>query len=138
MKLENGEQLRHMNAKVYDGYNIELLNEETCELAIIRHGIVFKSYKSICAVYDYKNDILYLLPRYDFSLTTIRQLKAFCDDYTNVYYNSIKDLRAIESGKDESDNIKYMSGYKVGWQLHYYQAILAIAYYERLIGYQVE
>lgn len=120
MRLENGEQLRHMNATIYDGYNIELLNEDSCEVKYIRHGIVFKSYSSICAVYDYKNDVLYLLPRYDYSVTTIRQLKAFCDDYTNIFYTCIKDLRDIESGKVECDDIKYMSGYKIGWGLHYY------------------
>lgn len=121
MQLENKERFRNMNAYLYDGFNIDLRNEKTGQVYIIpRHAIVFKSYSSICAVFDCDEKILYLLPRWDYSVTTLKQLNKFVNEYTNMHYPGVKYLRDIESGKQIDHDIIFVSGYKDGSQVKRY------------------
>lgn len=60
----------------------------------IIHGKALKSYGSIVAFFDSDENILFLMPRYDYSMTTMQQLRKFVDDYTHIPHNySVKDIR---------------------------------------------
>lgn len=42
------------------------------------------SYKSLVAIYDCDVDILFLLPHWDYSITTQSHIRKFCEDYLNI------------------------------------------------------
>lgn len=48
---------------------------------IVEHGYILQSYSSIVAVYDEIRDALFLLPRWDYSVTTISHVRKFCAEY---------------------------------------------------------
>lgn len=71
-------KLRYMNAEVYEKKSMQVKIDEM--VVTIPKALVFQSYDSICAVY-WEEDTLYLLPRYDYSRTTARQLTTFLKDF---------------------------------------------------------
>ena len=103
-------KLRNMNAQVYEQKNIEIKIGE--KIIPIEKGLVFQSYESVCAVYVEDWDILYLLPRYDYSRTTARQLTTFLKDFCHYPQNtSIIDVR--KWAKDEAeDTVIYADRYR--------------------------
>lgn len=107
-------QLRHMNAQVYERKNMQVKISD--RVITIPNGLVFQSYTSVCAVYYSEMDILYLLPRYDYSRTTSRQLTTFLKDY--CYYpdnTSIIDIR--KWCKDEGeDTVMFADSYRFDTQ----------------------
>lgn len=76
-------------------------------------ALIFQSYDSICAVYYEEMDILYLLPRYDYSRTTARQLTTFLKDYCHYPDDtSIIDIRKWVKDEGE-DTVIYADAYRV-------------------------
>lgn len=76
-------KLRNMSATVehYSAISIELASSEIVDL---RNAYVLKSYNSRVAVYGYNKYSgwrVYLLPRYDYSVTTWKHVHAFIQDY---------------------------------------------------------
>lgn len=102
-------QLRNMNAQVYEK-NMEVKIGD--KIVPIKSGLVFQSYQSVCAVYVEEWDTLYLLPRYDYSRTTSRQLTTFLKDFCHYPDNtSIIDVR--KWAKDEAeDTVIYADSYR--------------------------
>lgn len=84
-------KLRNMNAEVISCSNVFIKDGDN-EI-MLEDGLCFISYRSKCAFYDKEDGIVYLLPRYDFSPTTCRQLSAFLEDFCGYERLSIKDIR---------------------------------------------
>lgn len=72
-------QLRHMNADVELHVNCNIMLDDNYTVIKLYDATVLTSYASRVAVYA--NNRVYLLPRYAYSITTIKQLHAFIDDY---------------------------------------------------------
>lgn len=88
-------KLRNMSATVehYSAISIELASSEIVDL---RNAYVLKSYNSRVAVYGYNKHSgwrVYLLPRYDYSVTTWKHVHAFIQDYCD--YVTDKPAREI-------------------------------------------
>lgn len=97
-------KLRSMSAEVEHVSNItlELTNGETVEL---ENAYVLWSYASRVAVYCKMR--VYLLPRYDYSVTTWKHVHAFIQDYcAGVRDYDAKTMRY--HAKHELDNGEYM------------------------------
>lgn len=107
-------KLRYMNAEVYEKKNMQVKIDET--VVTIPKALVFKSYDSICAVYWEEEDTLYLLPRYDYSRTTARQLTTFLKDFYHYPDDtSIIDVR--KWCKDEAeDTVLFANSYRFDTQ----------------------
>ena len=71
-------QLRHMSAHVTEEKNITI-ELESGEVMNLENALVLHSYCSRVAVYCKMR--VYLLPRYDYSVTTWKHLHAFIQDY---------------------------------------------------------
>ena len=76
-------KLRNMSATVerHNSISIELATNEIVDL---KDAYVLTSYSSRVAVYGYNNHSgwrVYLLPRYDYSVTTWKHVHAFIQDY---------------------------------------------------------
>lgn len=76
-------KLRNMSATVahYSAISIELAS---CEIVDLKDAYVLTSYNSRVAVYGYNKHSgyrVYLLPRYDYSVTTWKHVHAFIQDY---------------------------------------------------------
>ena len=107
-------KLRYMNAEVYEKKNMQVKIDE--QVVTIPKALVFKSYDSICAVYWEEEDTLYLLPRYDYSRTTARQLTTFLKDFCRYPDDtSIIDVR--KWCKDEAeDTVLFANSYRFDTQ----------------------
>lgn len=94
--MEN-RRLRSMSAMVEykDGITVELSRGSYK----INNPVILTSYNSKVAIYDGKS--LFLLPRYDYSVTTWKHLHAFIQDYTNLSDLSASDIR--KALKDDND-----------------------------------
>lgn len=96
-------KLRNMSASV-DKVNTITLQLNTGELVTLDNAYVLTSYSSRVAVYDGKATV-YLLPRYNYSVTTWKHVHAFVQDYWAPQYDyDAKTIRAIASkslGGDE-------------------------------------
>lgn len=108
-------KLRNMSATVSTGETItlKLRNGETITL---ENATVLTSYASRVAVYSKMQ--LFLLPRYDYSITTWKHLHAFIDDYCacvrdcsarEMRYNAENELHGGEYRF--ADGIVLASGY---------------------------
>lgn len=74
-------KLRSMSAEVRSVYGVKV---EDCHGQLIElDGMACEltSYNSVVAYYHVKTGILYLLPRYDYSVTTWKHIHAFIQDY---------------------------------------------------------
>lgn len=97
-------KLRSMSAEVehVSKFTLELANGETVEL---ENAYVLWSYASRVAVYCKMR--VYLLPRYDYSVTTWKHVHAFIQDYcAGVRDYDAKTMRY--HAKHELDNGEYM------------------------------
>lgn len=92
MKILNKHKLRRMQACVYEVDKITLYNG--MDKIEIKDALVFNSYDSICAVYEPFGKRVFCLPRWDYSVTTLRQFKAFIDDFTPLYSKPASKVRA--------------------------------------------
>lgn len=89
------EQLRSMSATVTAEPEITLMLDSG-EVVELQNALVLTSYESRVAVYCKMR--VYLLPRYDYSITTWRHLHAFVQDYCSFVhdYSAVK-MRCISS-----------------------------------------
>lgn len=88
-------KLRHMSATVdyIDSITLELEDGENIHL---ENAYVLTSYASRVAVYCKMR--VYLLPRYDYSVTTLKHLHAFIEDYCSFVRDyDVKSMREIAS-----------------------------------------
>lgn len=80
----NTVQLRYMSAEVNHNHIIEL-EDLTGNLFTVTDAFILTSYASRVAVYGYdarsEKYRVFLLPRYDYSVTTWKHLHAFIQDY---------------------------------------------------------
>ena len=89
-------KLRNCNALVYHGIDAKFITSITKGDTTInfndgdyKYIYVLKSYNSIVAILDLSgpHDMLYLLPRNDYSVTTKRQICKFIEDYYTKFYS---------------------------------------------------
>lgn len=88
-------KLRHMSATVdyVDSITLKLEDGENIHL---ENAYVLTSYASRVAVYCKMR--VYLLPRYDYSVTTLKHLHAFIEDYCSFVRDyDVKSMREIAS-----------------------------------------
>lgn len=105
-------KLRHMSATV-DNVPTITLELETGEIVDLNNATVLTSYASRVAVFC--DDTVYLLPRYDYSVTTWKHLHAFIQDYCDtVSDHSANKIREIASGKTNSNS--YIFANSIGWR----------------------
>lgn len=102
-------KLRNMSATVdyVDKITLDLANGERVEL---EDAYVLTSYSSRVAVYCKMR--VYLLPRYDYSVTTWKHIHAFVQDYCDF----VRDMPARDmriAAKTEANNGEYM--FANGW-----------------------
>lgn len=102
-------KLRSMSATVENvpSMTLELENGERVEL---ENATVLRSYDSIVAVYCKMR--VYLLPRYDYSVTTWKHVHAFVQDYCDF----VRDMPARDmrlAAEHEYNNGEYM--FAKGW-----------------------
>lgn len=85
-------KLRNMNAYVTEEKNItiELASGEVLNL---ENALVLHSYSSRVAVYCKMR--VYLLPRYEYSVTTWKHVHAFIQDFTFVWDTNAREMRKI-------------------------------------------
>lgn len=110
-------KLRKMSASVDMVETITLIFP-TGEIITLDNAAVLKSYESRVAVYS--NMQVFLLPRFDYSITTLKHLHAFIDDYCEgVRDCSVREMRykiALDLDDGEyryADGIVLASGYVV-------------------------
>lgn len=90
-------RLRSMSAEVIKSGN-SIIVDTPFGQPVVENYYMLKSYNSIVAIFDVDEDKLYLLPRFDYSVTTWKHLHAFINDYT-----SLIDLPASEIRKYPND-----------------------------------
>ncbi len=93
------EKLRSMQAHVDKYSSVEVISKEDEETIEIGECLVLTSYATKVAIYAIDDNTLYLLPDYDCSRTTARQISAFVEDFTDIPYTSIADIRADAKSK---------------------------------------
>lgn len=64
---------------------------------------LFTSYYSIVAIMDYDNQTLWLLPRWDFSPTTTRQVTRWASELFDNYINA----KMLRNMAKHMDNVRY-------------------------------
>lgn len=94
------EKLRSMQAHVDKYSSAEVILKESEESIEIGKCLVLTSYTTKVAVYAIDDNTLYLLPDYDCSRTTARQISAFAEDFTDIPYTSIIDIRGDAKSKE--------------------------------------
>lgn len=112
-------QLRHMSARVMS-YKDVIVAKNTndawgVKYCYIDNAIILKSYNSVVAVYNIDNGFMFLLPRYDYSVTTLRHIRAFFEDYAPHIWYDLKDIR-----REVCDNVILVDRY--GFDESYMQA----------------
>lgn len=90
-------RLRTMSASVKTHRWIKLVfdNNTTKD---IHYPTILTSYKTDVAVYDERENRVYLLPDYDYSTTTTKHVHAFIEDYTPFLFMSYKDMHKDAKG----------------------------------------
>lgn len=103
-------KLRNMNATVehYDAISIELAN---CEIIDLKYVYVLTSCNSRVAVYGYNKHSgwrVYLLPRYDYSVTAWKHVHAFIQDYCDcVPDKPAREMRELAKHGVTNDGFEY-------------------------------
>ena len=101
-------QLRKMSASV-DTYKTITLKLKNGEVITLENAIVLTSYASRVAVYSKMQ--VFLLPRYDFSVTTWKHLHAFIDDYCDGVRNySAREIRYYVENELHGDEYRFADG----------------------------
>ena len=117
------EKLRSMQAHVeyWTSATVKLecydLDEYKVEEVTINNPIVLVSYNSVVAIWD-GFDMLYLLPRYDYSVTTWKQLHAFIEDFTWLPSATAREIRAMAK---IGDNYGFVQAYRLEDNPHWYR-----------------
>lgn len=107
-------RLRNMTAYVSELSDV-VIAEERCgevRLTYVPYALALKSYESIVAIY-YAGKI-YMLPRYDYSVTTWRHVHAFIQDWTSITDLCARDMR--KALKDGAFGYHLAAGYDVDMQ----------------------
>lgn len=98
-------KLRSMSAHVTEERNI-IVQLESGEILMLENALVLHSYSSRVAVYCDRR--VYLLPRYDYSVTTWRHVHAFVQDYCGYVSDySAPRIRAIARDGVYDDDREY-------------------------------
>ena len=107
-------RLRNMTAYVLELSDVVIEGERFGEvrLTYASYALALKSYESIVAIY-YAGEI-YMLPRYDYSVTTWRHVHAFIQDCTSITDLCARDMR--KALKDGSFGYHLAAGYDVNMQ----------------------
>lgn len=107
-------KLRHMSAEVLELSDVVIEEERFGEVRLTYApcALALKSYASIVAIY-YDGEI-YMLPRYDYSVTTWEHVHAFIQDYTSITDLCARDMR--KAFKDCSFGYHLAAGYDVYMQ----------------------
>lgn len=104
-------KLRHMSAEVENLKDVDIMavKADGSDYKIhLESCIALRSYNSIVAIYSYGE--IYLLPRYDYSVTTWRHVHAFIQDYCHDIIDG--DCTAIrEKAKCEDMGYHFASHY---------------------------
>lgn len=79
---------------------MDILENNTNKLILQDNdGLKFYSYKSLIAIYTNRTIRygcnLYLTKKWDYSKTTLKQLKSFIDEYTNIKYIDKKHIEKL-------------------------------------------
>ena len=100
-------QLRFCSATVTDEAIAECVQWHDGEVCVLSsfffdeapaHTVfTLTSYSSIVAFYDFNTNTIYLLPRWDYSRTTISHVQKFIEDYTNYSYPGVAAIRKGET-----------------------------------------
>lgn len=101
-------KLRSMSAHVTEEptITIELANGEVLNL---ENALVLHSYSSRVAIYCKMR--VYLLPRYDYSVTTWKHVHAFINDFCDYVPDmSAADIRATAKGADDDSPYWFAAG----------------------------
>lgn len=91
-------QLRHMSATIQTIDQVTLELPEGYGSRVLQDAVMLTSYNSRVALYA--DGVLYLLPRFDYSMTTWKHLHAFIQDYCD----GCADLCASELRKALADS----------------------------------
>lgn len=107
-------RLRNMTAEVLELSDVVIEEERFGEvrLTYVPYALALKSYESIVAIY-YAGKI-YMLPRYDYSVTTWGHVHAFIQDWTSITDLCARDMR--KAFKDGSFGYHLAEGYDVDMQ----------------------
>lgn len=107
-------KLRHMSAEVLELSDVVIEEERFGEvrLTYVPYALALKSYESIVAIY-YDGEI-YMLPRYDYSITTWEHVHAFIQDCTSITDLCARDMR--KALRDGSFGYHLAAGYDVNMQ----------------------
>lgn len=84
--------------------------DEICKIYELQDYIKFTSYYSVVAIYDLNCNVMWLLPRWDFSPTTTRQVTRWVSEVTGNRMTA-KDLR---SEAKENLCFRYADSYSLG------------------------
>ena len=105
-------KLRNMSADVQRVSSMELMLESG-EIVKLENALVLTSYASRVAVYCKMR--VYLLPRYDFSVTTWKHVHAFVQDFCDMVrdYDS-NTMRKIASTGENGGEYMYARGIVCG------------------------
>ena len=99
-----------MSASVSKQNDVTLVLESG-EIVTLPNAYVLTSYSSRVAVYDGKATV-YLLPRYDYSVTTWKHVHAFIQDYWAPAYDyDANTIRQIASGKLGGNEYVFARGF---------------------------
>lgn len=85
-------RLRTMSASIKTPRWITLVFDDDSKVDV-HYPTILTSYKTDVAVYDNNLNVVYLLPDYDCSNTTMKHLHAFIEDFTYIQNKPIKDIR---------------------------------------------
>jgi hypothetical protein len=104
-------KLRHMSAEVLELSDVVIEEHRFDEVRHIctPYALALKSYESIVAIYC--DGEIYMLPRYDYSITTWEHVHAFIQDCTSITDLCAREMR--KAFKDGSFGYHLAVGYDV-------------------------
>lgn len=101
-------KLRNMSACV-NIKDIDVRMSHTGEIKHLQNCLVLTSYRSIVAAYDGKR--VYLFPRYDYSITTWKHIRAFVQDCTDVRDVSADAMRRSAKMYNDVTDFAFVDGW---------------------------
>lgn len=87
-------QLNKMQAWYFKVNDVSVVLET--EEVLVKNAIVLQSYESAVAIYDKDKSFMYMLPRWDYSVSTMRQIRTFI---TSVLHAHVYDIKALRKDK---------------------------------------
>lgn len=103
----------------FERVQIRYLKDMETETVEVKDAYALKSYNSIVAIWDERNAMMYLLPRYDYSVTTWKHVHAFIEDYTILRNESANVIRQRATNCNNfafASEFNYPGWWFAGWQ----------------------